>query len=109
MAGEYALGYDVGTGGCKAVLATLDGVNVDSEFEPYEVSYPKEHFAEQDPADTHAFERRDLYADRLAHPRGQGARPNGGRPGRPALAASAGAHERAALAGAGSILPASRL
>lgn len=51
MAEQYALGYDVGTGGCKAVLATLDGVNVASEFEPYEVSYPREHFAEQDPED----------------------------------------------------------
>ena len=33
MAERYALGYDVGTGGCKAVLATLDGVNAASEFE----------------------------------------------------------------------------
>ncbi|HEY5503189.1 MAG TPA: FGGY family carbohydrate kinase, partial [Candidatus Anoxymicrobiaceae bacterium] len=51
MAERYALGYDVGTGGCKAVLATLDGVNAASEFEPYDISYPREHFAEQDPAD----------------------------------------------------------
>jgi len=51
MSEEYALGYDIGTGGCKAVLATMDGVNVASEFEPYAVSYPQEHFAEQDPTD----------------------------------------------------------
>jgi xylulokinase len=51
MGEQYALGFDVGTGGCKAVLATMDGVNVASEFEPYGVSYPREHFAEQDPTD----------------------------------------------------------
>jgi xylulokinase len=51
MAGKYVLGYDVGTGGCKAVLVTMDGVNTASEFEPYPVNYPKEHFAEQDPQD----------------------------------------------------------
>ena len=51
MAGNYVLGYDVGTGGCKAVLVTMEGVNAASEFEPYPVSYPKEHFAEQDPED----------------------------------------------------------
>ena len=45
MAERYAIGYDVGTGGCKAVLATLDGVNAASEFEPYDISYPREHFA----------------------------------------------------------------
>ena len=51
MAGNYVLGYDVGTGGCKAVLVTMEGVNAASELEPYPVSYPKEHFAEQDPED----------------------------------------------------------
>jgi xylulokinase len=48
---KYILGYDVGTGGCKAVLATMDGVEVDSAFAPYSVSYPREHYAEQDPED----------------------------------------------------------
>jgi xylulokinase len=51
MAGKYVLGYDVGTGGCKAVLVTMEGVNTASEFEPYPVSYPRKHFAEQDPED----------------------------------------------------------
>ncbi|MHB8894328.1 MAG: xylulokinase [Candidatus Geothermincolia bacterium] len=51
MGQKFILGYDVGTGGCKAVLATVDGVEIDSAFEPYDVSYPKEHFAEQDPED----------------------------------------------------------
>jgi len=51
MSGQFILGYDVGTGGCKAVLATVDGKHVDSAFEPYPVSYPKEHYAEQDPED----------------------------------------------------------
>ncbi len=51
MGEKLILGYDVGTGGCKAVLATVDGVEIDSAFEPYAVSYPKEHCAEQDPLD----------------------------------------------------------
>lgn len=51
MSERFILGYDVGTGGCKAVLATTEGVEVDSAFAPYEVSYPREHHAEQDPTD----------------------------------------------------------
>lgn len=51
MNDRFALGYDVGTGGCKAVLVTMDGENVASEFAPYQVSYPKEHYAEQEPDD----------------------------------------------------------
>jgi xylulokinase len=48
---QFILGYDVGTGGCKAVLATMDGLEVGSAFSPYSVSYPREHYAEQDPED----------------------------------------------------------
>lgn len=48
---RYMIGYDVGTGGCKAVLATLEGGIAATEFEPYEVDFPRDHHAEQDPAD----------------------------------------------------------
>ncbi|MFH1148861.1 MAG: FGGY-family carbohydrate kinase [Actinomycetota bacterium] len=48
---RYVIGYDVGTGGCKAVLVTLDGSIEATEFEPYEVAFPQDHYAEQDPAD----------------------------------------------------------
>ncbi len=51
MEKKYALGYDVGTGGCKAVLATPEGNIVATDFEPYEVCFPREHCAEQEPAD----------------------------------------------------------
>lgn len=51
MGDKRILGYDVGTGGCKAVLAAMDGENLASEFEPYPVDYPAEHCAEQDPGD----------------------------------------------------------
>lgn len=50
MSEQYMLGYDVGTGGCKAVLATPRGEIVATEFEPYEVAFPGEHCAEQAPA-----------------------------------------------------------
>lgn len=51
MEGRYVIGYDVGTGGCKAVLASLTGELVASEFEPYGIDHPADHCAEQDPAD----------------------------------------------------------
>ncbi len=51
MSGRCVLGYDVGTGGCKAVLATMDGALVGSAFAPYSVSHPGEHYAEQEPRD----------------------------------------------------------
>ncbi len=49
MSERYMFGYDVGTGGCKAVLATPEGNIVATEFEPYEVMFPREHCAEQEP------------------------------------------------------------
>jgi xylulokinase len=51
MSERYAIGYDVGTGGCKAVLATPEGSIVATEFEEYEVCFPREHCAEQEPED----------------------------------------------------------
>ncbi len=49
MSEQYMFGYDVGTGGCKAVLATPEGNIVATEFEPYEVMFPRDHCAEQEP------------------------------------------------------------
>ncbi|MEJ5187209.1 MAG: FGGY-family carbohydrate kinase [Candidatus Geothermincolales bacterium] len=49
--GELVLSYDVGTGGAKAALVTLSGEVVASDFQPYPLSYPRPHWAEQDPDD----------------------------------------------------------
>jgi len=48
---RYVISYDVGTGGSKAVLADLQGNIVSYRFEPYQTSYPRPNWAEQDPAD----------------------------------------------------------
>jgi len=49
--GGLLLGFDVGTGGCKAVLAEMSGRSLSSAFEPYPVSHPRPGWAEQDPED----------------------------------------------------------
>jgi xylulokinase len=48
---RLVIGYDVGTGGCKAVLATAGGKLLATEFEPYGVDYPRQHCAEQEPSE----------------------------------------------------------
>jgi xylulokinase len=48
---DLLIGHDVGTGGSKAVLADAEGNIHARSYEPYEVSYPKPHWAEQDPVD----------------------------------------------------------
>lgn len=48
---SLTIGYDVGTGGSKAVLATMDGQVLAEDFQPYEVCYPAAHCAEQEPDD----------------------------------------------------------
>lgn len=49
MTERYVIGHDLGTGGCKAVLATAGGEMVASSFEPYPVNHPRPGWAEQDP------------------------------------------------------------
>ncbi len=51
MNGKFVIGYDVGTGGSKAVLVTTEGQIVAQDFEPYEVDFPAQHCAEQNPLD----------------------------------------------------------
>ncbi len=51
MNGKFMIGYDVGTGGSKAVLVTTEGQIVAQDFEPYEVEFPAQHCAEQNPVD----------------------------------------------------------
>ena len=51
MSERYMIGYDVGTGGCKTVLATPDGDIVDTDFGEYHVCYAGENCAEQEPED----------------------------------------------------------
>jgi xylulokinase len=48
---RYLIAHDVGTGGSKAVLTDLSGGILASRFEPYQTSYPRENWAEQDPED----------------------------------------------------------
>lgn len=48
---KYIIAHDVGTGGSKAALTDLSGDIIASRFEPYETSYPRENWAEQDPED----------------------------------------------------------
>jgi len=48
---EYVMGFDVGTGGCKGVLAGTDGSLVASCFRPYPVFSPRPGWAEQHPGD----------------------------------------------------------
>jgi xylulokinase len=47
----YVIGHDVGTGGCKGVLATTAGELVAAGFEPYPIDHPHPNWAEQDPED----------------------------------------------------------
>lgn len=52
MPGEtYIIAHDVGTGGSKAALTDLEGNILASRFKPYDTSYPREHWAEQDTGD----------------------------------------------------------
>jgi xylulokinase len=51
MGERFIVSHDVGTGGSKAVLTDLAGNIVTSSFEPYAISYPRPHWAEQDPRD----------------------------------------------------------
>ncbi len=48
---RYVIAHDVGTGGSKAALCDLRGNILADRFAPYETSYPKENWAEQDPDD----------------------------------------------------------
>jgi xylulokinase len=45
------MAHDVGTGGSKAALTDFSGKIIASRFAPYETSYPRENWAEQDPDD----------------------------------------------------------
>lgn len=51
MSDFYYAGFDVGTGGCKGILASAHGDIVASAFHPYPLSHPKPGWAEQDPED----------------------------------------------------------
>jgi xylulokinase len=51
MGERFIVSHDVGTGGSKAVLTDLAGTIIAASFEPYPVSYPRPHWAEQDPND----------------------------------------------------------
>jgi len=48
---KYIIAHDVGTGGSKAAITDLSGNILVSKFSPYATSYPREHWAEQNPAD----------------------------------------------------------
>jgi xylulokinase len=48
---RYLIAHDVGTGGSKAALCDLAGNILTSRFAPYETSYPRENWAEQNPDD----------------------------------------------------------
>jgi len=45
------IGHDIGTGGCKSVLAGTDGELLATGFEPYPIYHPRANWAEQDPGD----------------------------------------------------------
>lgn len=51
MERRLVIGHDIGTGGCKGVLATADGELLAAGFEPYPVDHPRPGWAEQDPED----------------------------------------------------------
>ncbi len=51
MAGDFFLGYDVGTGGTKAALIDRSANIIASSFCDYPLYHPKPHWAEQDPED----------------------------------------------------------
>lgn len=48
---KYIIAHDVGTGGSKAALCDMRGNILTDRFAPYETSYPRENWAEQDPDD----------------------------------------------------------
>ena len=50
MKGNLLLGLDVGTGGCKAMLVSPDGMVAGECTSPYPLSTPKPLWSEQDPA-----------------------------------------------------------
>jgi sugar (pentulose or hexulose) kinase len=49
MAERFVIGHDVGTGGNKAVLASIEGELIASDFKPYPVFHPRTNWAEQEP------------------------------------------------------------
>jgi xylulokinase len=51
MGEKFIISHDVGTGGSKAVLTDVAGEIIAASFEPYPVSHPQPHWAEQDPRD----------------------------------------------------------
>jgi len=46
---KYILAHDAGTGGNKAVICDLNGKVFFSSYQPYNLSYPKTEWVEQDP------------------------------------------------------------
>ena len=48
---KLLIGHDVGTGGTKSVLTDSSGRLIASSFNPYETSYPRPTWVEQDPLD----------------------------------------------------------
>jgi xylulokinase len=48
---QYVIAYDLGTGGLKTGLFTLDGVSEGFEFVPYPTSFPQPQWHEQRPLD----------------------------------------------------------
>jgi xylulokinase len=51
LAEHYIIGHDVGTGGNKGVLASIEGEIIATSFDPYPVYHPRRNWAEQDPDD----------------------------------------------------------
>jgi xylulokinase len=49
MAERFVIGHDVGTGGNKAVLASIEGELITCDFKPYPVFHPRANWAEQEP------------------------------------------------------------
>lgn len=49
--GEYIITHDVGTSCNKALLVDINGVPIANSIEYYDVKYPKQNFAEQNPDD----------------------------------------------------------
>ena len=52
--GKYLLGMDIGTSGCKVAVFSEDGKVLCSDTQGYEVYYPHEGWAEQNPDDWYA-------------------------------------------------------
>ncbi|MHA1594628.1 MAG: xylulokinase [Candidatus Baldrarchaeia archaeon] len=51
MPEKYLLAYDIGTGGTKTTLVSVDGEVIGSTIKEYPVHYPQPGWAEQDPED----------------------------------------------------------